>query len=295
MVELTEASQLRKLMVPADCDHPSEVIAGTKKDYGYSDDGPYAGAVIVRVEDAVFGDLTGDGRSDAVVPMWCTAGGVSWPERLLVYGLGVRLLGSVPVGDLDAPQEHADVQSLELSDSEVAVRFTSYEGAGSSAANYRGTLRWEDSEPIFDYGDGPLTVSYEGEPSGFGIGSGVVKESDDAETWLGPAPQDFRDFVQGEWEDLGGDPGCPATVTVDRYSHLGFASGNLGSCGGYMALWAKDGGGWQEVFGYQEGPYCTRMSDRAQEAITALGIECLPSSEAVQGVLLGTEWPASGE
>ena len=111
---------------------------------------------------------------------------------------------------------------------------------------------------------------------------------------LGPAPQDFRDFVQGEWEDLGGDRGCPATVTVDRYSHLGFASGNLGSCGGYMALWAKDGGGRQEVFGYQEGPYCASMSDRAQEAITAPGIECLPSSEAVQGVLLGTEWPASG-
>lgn len=288
--ELTDPSQLRRLKVPASCGHPAEVIPGTKKDYG-----SYGGFATVLVEDAVFGDLTGDGRSDAVVPLLCSAGGVSWPEHLLVYGPGVRLLGSVEVGDAANPQEHADVSELRFDGDTVDVAFTTYEGAGFNVANYRGDLTWTGSRPVLDHGGGPLTVTYTGDSSGLGIGSGVVTEPDAADLWLRPAPADFRAFVQRLWQENDDGPTCPATVSVDRWSHLGFAAGGISTCGGYGAVWARGPGGWEEVLGYQDGPYCDALSDRARDALTALAIPCLDPNDVSEGELLGEEWPASGE
>lgn len=64
----------------------------------------------------------------AAVPIWCTAGGVSWPETIAIYTLDGRLLAYKNLGDL-AHQEHASVTAISLNGNVIKVRWDAYDGA----------------------------------------------------------------------------------------------------------------------------------------------------------------------
>jgi hypothetical protein len=285
--------------VPPSCRHPAGRLRGYQRDWGQNPEGSDAGSTSLDTKLAVFGDVTGDGRSDAVVPMACNAGGVSWPEFLLVYGPGTRLEGWYDLADITNSQEHEDVDSLAFRNGGVDVAFRSYEGAAFTMSTYRGRLTATGGKVDFSY-DGPLTVDYDSGRSSSGgdsFGPGIVTGLHDASLWLRPAPTDFQDFIESEWSKLeANNDGCPIspTVLVSRYSHLGFASGDEGSCGGAAYLWYRTSQGWKVLMGYQDGPFCDDVAREPtlKAALTALGLSCYSQSGAVQH--LG-RWPASGE
>jgi hypothetical protein len=297
---LTKVADLLDAPVPPSCHHPAGTLQGYKRDWGTNQDGSYAGTTSLDTKLAVFGDVTGDGRSDAVVPMDCDAGGVSWPEYLLVYGPGTRLEGWYNLGQITDAQEHEDVDSMTYRDGSVDVAFRSYEGAGSSMATYQGRLTAPATRVDFST-DGPLTVDYSLDrrlQGGETFGPGVVSNLHNSSIWLDPLPTDFQRFLEGEWSKLNAESaGCPMspTITVSRYSHLGFAMGDENTCGGAVFIWYRGTQGWQVLTGYQDEPYCDQVDKRPtlERALSVLGQSCysLPSGARHQ---LG-HWPESGE
>lgn len=223
---------------------------------------------------------------------------MGWPQLLLVYGPGTRLVGWYDLGDIADPQEHEQVDELTLRDGGVDVVFRSYEGAGFSVATYRGRLTTAGGDIDFAY-DGPLTVDYEDGRVSMGgseIGPGIV--TDGRGVFVYPAPDDFVAFLADEWHELSAQSsGCPyeAVVQVDRYSHLGFASGSKAACGGAAYLWHRTAQGWRTLMGYQDGPYCEDLDTdpTVKQALTALGLSCVMTGTAGQRQL--GHWPESGQ
>jgi hypothetical protein len=89
-------------------------------------------------------DLTGDGGIDTVAAFLCSAGGVSWPNVIAVYGPGTVLLGSVDLGDY-VEAEHSDVTSLKVDGDTILVKWTSYEGCCFDQKDWIGLLRYQHS------------------------------------------------------------------------------------------------------------------------------------------------------
>ncbi|CCI54015.1 hypothetical protein [Nostocoides jenkinsii] len=80
---VTIADLLASAEVPARCDMPKQTLINGATDPSFS---PRSGWLIL--DDGVgpiAADLNGDGNQELVVRFGCTAGGVGWPELLLVY------------------------------------------------------------------------------------------------------------------------------------------------------------------------------------------------------------------
>jgi pimeloyl-ACP methyl ester carboxylesterase len=98
----------------------------------------------------VLGDLTGDGFGDAATVLYCTAGGVSWPEMVSFYTHGPALLGTVFLSDVNLPGHEPGqndlVQRLRYHDGAVTVEWTTQQkgdAAASGTLDYSATLRWD--------------------------------------------------------------------------------------------------------------------------------------------------------
>lgn len=134
------AADLRNAPVPPLCTHPGGrlvhgALPGLDVSQGYEfilAPGTKGLGVGGRYTRPVMSDLTGDGAGEAVAVLQCSAGGVSWPDTVLVYGPGPRLLGALDLFKLApvklAPVEHAGVSSLKLEKGGVRVSFETYQG-----------------------------------------------------------------------------------------------------------------------------------------------------------------------
>jgi hypothetical protein len=127
--------------VPALCQHPAGrlrkgSLPGLGPTDGYLEIDTHAGATA-----PVLADLTGDGIRDAAAVIGCSAGGVSWPDSVVFYGPGTKLLG---VADLSAvhPAEHANVTTLALSGGDVRVAWSTTEGCCFQATSWTARLHW---------------------------------------------------------------------------------------------------------------------------------------------------------
>lgn len=130
-------ADLRDAPVPAVCQHPATQLSGYKRDYGM-----YGGSTQLLKHKAVFGRLGRHRGSVGIAPLVCSAGGVTWPEVIAVYGPGPRLLGSVDLRRVRPHREHEDVRSMRFSHHELIVDFLGYDGAGFDYIHHRGTLSW---------------------------------------------------------------------------------------------------------------------------------------------------------
>jgi hypothetical protein len=83
-----EAGNLVNGQLPPQDSHPGEVMIAK------SNDQP------ANTYKVAFGDLTGDGNTDAAMVTDCNAGGVPWPETVQLYKAGPARLGGVNLGDL---------------------------------------------------------------------------------------------------------------------------------------------------------------------------------------------------
>ncbi|MEU4197098.1 hypothetical protein AB0E69_34715 [Kribbella sp. NPDC026611] len=88
-------------------------------------------------------DLNADGIKDTAVAFDCSAGGVTWPETIAIYGPGPTLVASI---DLDkyVQTEHSDVKALTVQGNRIAVHWISYEGAGFGQQAWHGYLKLHD-------------------------------------------------------------------------------------------------------------------------------------------------------
>ncbi|MEI2821481.1 MAG: hypothetical protein V9E81_15345 [Marmoricola sp.] len=144
---LTHRSISGALEVPASCEHPATVMKGNEKTWkpGSNDSPP--GNTRLERDRAAFGDITGDGSSEAIVPMMCNAGGVAWPYWLLIYGHNGELLGAVDTAKIENPQEHSLIEHLRVENGDVRFDLSTFVGAGTSLEKYQATVAWTKGKP----------------------------------------------------------------------------------------------------------------------------------------------------
>jgi hypothetical protein len=136
-----DAEKLLSAPVPAACDHQAGVLTNghqTGIPAGHGDmQLSWASDPSRRNSDLVFGDLSGDGRTDAATVLACNAGGVAWPDIVALYGPGPALLGSVSLTDVRIPNsepgENARVERLQIKNGKVEATWTTQQHGDPAA------------------------------------------------------------------------------------------------------------------------------------------------------------------
>jgi hypothetical protein len=89
-----------------------------------------------------FGDLNGDGTGDAAAVLYCTAGGVSWPEIIAFYTQGrarLRLLGWTYITHFNLPgiqgQENGFVRRIRYQDGAVYAEGSTQDNGDAAAVS----------------------------------------------------------------------------------------------------------------------------------------------------------------
>lgn len=137
------AKDLLSAPIPAACTHP----AGRLKNGSLPGLGPSEGFATIDITGRTtvppaIGDVTGDGVADAVAMLHCSAGGVDWPQILLLYTSGTKLLASVDLSNL-TPAEHAAPVLLRISKRAVIVEWQTHDGCCSNSRFWGATFRWQ--------------------------------------------------------------------------------------------------------------------------------------------------------
>lgn len=149
------ASSLLSAPVPAACSHqPGTLVNGVQPGIP-----PVQGSMqldwlnnpAAQQNEVAYGDLTGDGNPDVATVLNCNAGGVDWPSILAFYGRsgnGLRLLGSISLGDVNLPghqpPENANVRRISYADGAIIAQWSTqqnYDAAATSTLDYTGTFR----------------------------------------------------------------------------------------------------------------------------------------------------------
>ncbi|MEV6283480.1 hypothetical protein [Kribbella sp. NPDC051770] len=144
------AKSLLRAQAPAQCEHPSGPLVNGALPVA---DPLMQGYVSIRLKGVQYvsplplatTDLNSDGVLDTVVAFSCSAGGVTWPETIAVYGPGPTLIGSVDLGDY-VQAEHSAVDSFQVQGNRIAVRWTSYNGAAFDQQRWSGYLKLSDGK-----------------------------------------------------------------------------------------------------------------------------------------------------
>lgn len=123
---------LRSAEVPALCVHPAGTLVDGELPLERPNDAPDPGYVTLR-ELAAVGDLDGDGRPEIAAVFGCSAGGVSWPDHVVVYRDDLRPIGEVDIADPfpDVPTWRGSVRTIEVVGGRARVA-VSLEVTGSS-------------------------------------------------------------------------------------------------------------------------------------------------------------------
>lgn len=294
---VTAKQQLVNAPIPASCRHQATTLKGFARQWG--PDGR-RGSASLDVDQAVFTALGGGTKSYAVVPFSCDAGGVSWPQWLLVYDRGPHLVGG---SELPGNQEHATIDSLSAHGGTVRVRWSSYEGAGFDIVTWSSALTLKKGKVHFAR-KGPMTIDFtdNGLPSTtFGIYDGTSTRV------LNPAPKALKKFMAKRFTPHAGPCSDPPgrEVQLLRYSHKGYATALRGrSCiTAQYELYAKNAKGWKVIASwdyYDETPmfYCNRLTPQQTRGLTATGGRCRSAASYdpydVTPEILGN-WPKLGQ
>lgn len=176
---VTVADVRGSAQVPAYCDMPAQTLVNGVTSDKYK---PREGWLKVDAPAPVLADLDSDGSQELVARYLCTAGGVAWPEVLVIYGPGGTLKGSVELGEY-GQQEHAEVLSWQPSGQAVELRWRSYEGAASDF-HYRSRLTPSGGKARLSD-----TRAISGDDSGSGSSANAPASSDTSSTDSATSPQ----------------------------------------------------------------------------------------------------------
>jgi len=278
--------------VPASCKHPATTLDGYEKDYPTTN-----GHTTLQVAQAVSGRLAHRRGRVTVVPLSCSAAGVTWPDLLLVYGPGPSLLGSLQLRTQVRGQKHATVSALSLSGGVAQMTVTTSNATGYMLTTYHSTMGWSQGYPTFRLGP-PLTI--DGAPAGSDEGAMPLIGGPQQAARLKPAPAGLRAFLQRQMD---ANPNAAYTKLM-RYSHKG---------GGFAYIDWDPGDEEGDVYGKVHrrwthlATYWNRgdisascnsgdqgwfdLTGKTRAAWTALGLACRTTNG--HWSTLGT-WPSSG-
>lgn len=134
---------------PAMCEMPAGQLRNGKATHGRGHVlllGPESGQGGIA---PLQGDLDDDGRPDLLVAFSCDQGAVTWPEVVVAYGAGNKVLGSYDLRNETAnpeKQQHANVTYWNYTPARgdmvpgVQLGWTTYQGAGADEHHYKGTF-----------------------------------------------------------------------------------------------------------------------------------------------------------
>lgn len=138
-----DASDLLSVPVPSLCEHPAgRLVDGSLPGIPEHDGIVQLGVRVrpTRQEDLVaFGDLTGDGVSDAAAVIVCHRGGVAWGDSVQLYKSDLSRLGGVTLTDISREQGRDAVYEIAIRDARVAVKWTANRNSDSGCCP---TLDW---------------------------------------------------------------------------------------------------------------------------------------------------------
>jgi hypothetical protein len=147
-----QPTDLLNAPIPASCQHPAGRLVNGDLPLAPNPNGPDPGFATVYFPEThrfivqpVLSDVTGDGVADLTGVLMCSAGGVSWPELVLVYTTGIHLLGYVDLGTV-TPHEHDDVTAMSAAGHDIRLTWTSYEGCCMDKQIHTGLLHWTGSQ-----------------------------------------------------------------------------------------------------------------------------------------------------
>lgn len=129
--------------VPENCAMPRQrLVGGVAKDPTGAN--PYAEGRFAGENGRLihgFGDLAGLGYTQALVSYGCSAGGVAWPETLVLVGEGGAMLASF---DLGAVREtnRASVATITVEGGAATVTWSSYNGASFDMVRHTSTVTY---------------------------------------------------------------------------------------------------------------------------------------------------------
>ncbi|MFD4635841.1 hypothetical protein ACFWN2_00930 [Lentzea sp. NPDC058436] len=136
------AAELSSAPVPSMCQHPAgKLVRGSLPGIPAND-----GLVELLPKTIVLGDLTGDGTQDAAAVFQCSRGGVGWPNHVVLYGPGPKVLGSIDLGDVITDAEHSTVSRMTIADGDVSLTWDSYQGASFCLRQWTGRIHWDGSK-----------------------------------------------------------------------------------------------------------------------------------------------------
>jgi pimeloyl-ACP methyl ester carboxylesterase len=150
------AQELLSAPVPASCRHPAGrlvngVLPGIPVNHGEMQLAWLNSSPLSESAGTAFGDLNGDGTGDAAAVLYCTAGGVSWPEIIAFYTQGqgrLRLLGWTYITHFNLPgiqgQENGFVRRIRYQDGAVHAEWSTQDNGDAAAVStldYSATLR----------------------------------------------------------------------------------------------------------------------------------------------------------
>ncbi|WP_050670783.1 serine/threonine-protein kinase [Luteipulveratus halotolerans] len=129
------AATLQTAQVPAACQASAQRLVGGKAPK------PFGGGLGQISDKVVYADIAGIGYKQGLFAYDCSAGGVSWPQVLVLTGDKGELLGSLDLGQRDR-KEHADVTSMTVRGNVVDLVWKSYEGAGFDIVEHRSQVTY---------------------------------------------------------------------------------------------------------------------------------------------------------
>jgi hypothetical protein len=148
-------------------------------------------------------DLTGDGMPELAGVLYCSAGGVGWPNLIVMYGSGPKLLGSYDLAEV-AKAEHATVKSMTAERGNLRLDWDTYGGAGSNTKSFSGLLHWDGTNFVLQsaklkgasglnpvdpttFQTVPGTLSFDFDSPSHNIHCGISDSTDPASTLFGCA------------------------------------------------------------------------------------------------------------
>lgn len=147
------AATLQTAEVPADCRLPAQRLVNNATTEGSPGGGSLTGVV-------AYGDLAGLGYNQALTAYGCSAGGVSWPQDLVLIGSGGKLLAHLNLGDLRPTDEHTDLGTVSISGGRAHITFTSYQGAAFDVVDQSATVTYQAGKLVI--GNHRMTFTAQG-------------------------------------------------------------------------------------------------------------------------------------
>lgn len=113
-------SALENVSVPSICGHPAGTLVNGELPLVHDPNGPDPGYLSLG-DEVVSVDLDADGTAEIAAVFHCSAGGVSWPDHVVIFGSGLNFLADINLADVFPDVYRGTIHTLSVVGGRVAV------------------------------------------------------------------------------------------------------------------------------------------------------------------------------